>query len=122
MDILEKGSTWQKWVIFQNHSLIEKEGELNMSNYTTKSDSKNATDVDKSRFAKAWFPLWVNVRKLFFIASYPKWKHLSKIISQNCHLLNRIKLCNSLILKSNLFDSKLKLSQGLILAQREPII
>ena len=45
MEILDKGSAWQKWVIFQNHLLIEKEGELNMSNYTTKSDSKNAAGL-----------------------------------------------------------------------------
>ena len=76
---------------------------------------------------KAWFPLWVNMRLLeiilehtFFITSYPKWKRLSKITSQNCHRLNQIKPCNNSILKSKFFDSKLKLSQGLILVQKEP--
>ena len=78
---------------------------------------------------KAWFPLWVNVRYLrqyvnifSFITSYPKWKRLSKIISQYCHTLNQIKPCDNLILKSILFDSKLKLFQGLILVQRADIL
>ena len=44
-----------------------------------------------------------------------------KIIKQNCHILNQIKPCDNLILKSKFFDPKLKLSQGLILVQREPI-
>ena len=77
---------------------------------------------------KAWFPLWVNVRWLetilehiFFIISYPKWKCLSKIISQYCHTLNQIKPRDNLILKSMFFDSKLKLFQGLILVQRADI-
>ena len=55
---------------------------------------------------------------MFFITSYPKWKRLSKIISQNYHILNQIKPCDNLILKSKFFCSKPKLSQGLILAQR----
>ena len=38
------------------------------------------------------------------------------MISQNCHTLNQIKPCDNLTLKSNFFDSKPKLSQGLILA------
>ena len=56
----------------------------------------------------------------FFITSYPKWERLSKIISQNCDTLNQIKPCDNLILKSKVFDSKLKFSEGLILVQREP--
>ena len=56
---------------------------------------------------------------IFFYHGNPEWKRLLKIISQSCHILNQIKPYNNLILKSKIFDSKLKLSQSLILVQRK---
>ena len=56
---------------------------------------------------------------IFFITGNPEWKRLLKIISQSCHTLNQIKPYDNLILKSKIFDSKLKLSQSLILVQRK---
>ena len=40
--------------IFQNQNLLEKKVkvELDLSNYATKADSKNARGVDTSKFAK----------------------------------------------------------------------
>ena len=42
--------------IFRNQNLKEKgKVELDLSNYTTKTDLKNATGIDTSPFAKGWF-------------------------------------------------------------------
>ena len=52
--------TW-KWVIFQVIVIVKEiEVELDLSNYATKSDLKNATGVDTSQFAKKMIYLTSN--------------------------------------------------------------
>ena len=54
--------TW-KWVIFQVIVIVKEiEVELDLSNYATKSDLKNATGVDTSQFTKKMIYLTSNQR------------------------------------------------------------